>query len=152
MLARQEDDQSPVASELASVKVAYIDNRSGQVLRNDLINTLTPGGEPSRPKYTLTIRIEEPFQNLAFQRNNSVSFVGYTVNAYWSLVDAKGVAVYSSASSSSQNYAITNSQYASAVSAQNTRDLIMLDISQDIRNKLAQYLLSQHNAATGSKK
>lgn len=135
-------DPSSVADNFAKIKVATIENRSGQVLRNDLIDTLTPRGEPSHPAYTLVIRIEEPQQNLAFQRNNSVTNVSYSVVAYWRLVDQKGAPIYTSASSSSQQYTLSNSQYATSVSAQNTRDQVVQDISQDIRNKLAQYFLS----------
>jgi hypothetical protein len=120
-------------------------------LRNDLVSVLSPSGEPSQPKYTLSIKIEEPLQNLAFQRNNGISFVGYSVNAFWTLADTKGVPIYSGQSSSSQNYAVSNSQYATAISAQNTRDLVMLDISQDIRSKLSQYLLQTAASANPKK-
>jgi LPS-assembly lipoprotein len=149
MLAESHDPSS-VADNFAKIKVANIDNRSGQVLRNDLIDTLTPRGEPRRPAYTLVIRIEEPQQNLAFQRNNSVTNVGYSVIAYWRLVDQKGAPIYSSVSSSSQQYTLSNSQYATGVSAQNTRDQVVQDISQDIRNRLAQYFLSMNPVTTGS--
>jgi LPS-assembly lipoprotein len=144
MLATRSDqssvsDKSSVSDELTSIKVNQIEGRSGQVLRNDLVTALTPRGEPSRPNYTLIMRIEEPQRNLAFQRNNSVSFVGYSMVAYWTLLDKNGASVLSTASSSTLNYALSNSQYATAVSADNTRDLVALDIAQDIRNKLAQY-------------
>lgn len=138
---------SSVADSFARIKVATIENRSGQVLRNDLIDTLTPRGEPDHPDYTLYIRIEEPQQNLAFQRNNSVTNVGYGINAYWQLVNDKGATVYASTSSSSQQYTISNSQYSAGVSAQNTRDQILQDISQDIRNKLGQYFITRKPSA-----
>ena len=141
MLAKSRD-QSSVEDNFAKIKVATIENRSGQVLRNNLIDTLTPGGEPSHPAYTLLIRIEEPQQNLAFQRNNSVTNVAYSINAYWRLVDQNGSPVYASTSSSSQQYTLSNSQYATSVSAQNTRDQIVQDLTQDIRNQLARYFLS----------
>ncbi|MBV8534762.1 MAG: hypothetical protein JO128_04160 [Alphaproteobacteria bacterium] len=133
------DDNSSVAGELAKIKVGYIENRSGQVLRNDLVDALNPRGEPDHPKYTLVLRILEPQQNLAFQRNNSVTNVNYVAIAYWSLLDTDQKVLFSNGSSSAQQYEISNSQYATAISAQNVRDRIMLDISSDIRNKIAQY-------------
>jgi LPS-assembly lipoprotein len=137
--------------QIASIQVASIEGRTGQVLRNDLIESLTPRGEPDRADYTLVIRIEEPRQNLAFQRNNSISFVAYGVTAYWSLVDNNGKTVLSSTSSSSQQYAVSNSQYATAVSASNTRDLVATEITQDVRNQLAQFFYSQQKAGQTSK-
>ncbi len=147
MLAARDANGGSVAGEFAYIQVASIDGRTGQVLRNDLVNALSPQGEPDRPKYTLIMRLEEPRQNLAFQRNNSISFVAYGVTAYWSLLDKQGKKMFVSVSSSSEQYAVSNSQYATAVSSDNTRDLVALDISQDIRTKLAQYFLSQKTAS-----
>lgn len=140
-------DQSSVAGDFSKVRVATIEGRSGQVLRNDLINFLTPRGEPDQPQYTLLIRIEEPLQNLAFQRNNSVTNVNYNMRALWSLVDDHGATIASSVATSSQQYAQSNSQYATAISAQNTRDQVAMDISQSIRNALAQFFIQRTAAA-----
>ena len=146
MLAVRQDNRS-VVDDLSKVKVGYVEGRSGQVLRNDLVDALNPRGEPNEPQYTLTLRIEEPQQNLAFQRNNSVTNVGYSVIAYWTLMDRNGATVFTNSSSSSQQYAMSNSQYATAASALNVRDRIMLDISSDIRNRLAQYFVERAAAS-----
>lgn len=143
-------DQSSVADEFAKIKVGYIENRSGQILRNNLVKTLNPRGEPSRPEYTLVIRIEEPQQNLAFQRNNSVTNVNSGVQAYWSLRDNNGATVYSATSTSIQQYVISSSPYAAVVSAQNARDQNLGQITQDIRNKLAHYFFTRAPAPTKS--
>lgn len=148
LLASHEAGAPSIGSDLDGVRVATIDNRSGQVLRNDLMDTLTPQGEPEHPQYLLTVRLEEPLQNqnYAFQRNNSVTNVNYTVIAYWSLLDKNGAVLFSSTSSASELYAMSNSQYATTISAQNTRDQVVMEISQDIRNKLAQYFLISKRA------
>lgn len=153
LLASHEPGASSVATDFDKVRIATIDGRTGQVLRNDLIETLTPQGEPARPQYLLTVRVEEPLQNqnYAFQRNNSVTNVNYTVIAYWSLLGKDGVPIFSSSSSASELYAMSNSQYATTVSAQNTRDQIVMEISQDIRNKLAQYFLTSKPANSSLK-
>lgn len=145
MLGTHDSSVGSVAADFAKVQVGTIENRSGQLLRNDLIEILTPQGEPERPEYTLTVKLEEPIQNqnYAFQRDNSVTDVNYVVIANWSLLDKSGAVALASTSTASELYAMSNSQYASTVSAQNTRDQIVLEISQDIRNKLAQYFLSR---------
>jgi LPS-assembly lipoprotein len=145
------DGKSSVADDMAHVKIGYIEGRSGQVLRNDLVETLNPRGEPEHPQYTLVVRIDEPQQNLAYQRDNSVTNVGYGVNAYWVLVDKSGGQVFGGGSSSSQLYENSNSQYATTVSAQNVRDRIMLDISTDIRNKMSLYFINKKEAAERDK-
>ena len=137
MAVRQ--DKTTVSDELSRIRIAYIDNRAGQILRNSLIDSLTPRGEPSQAKYTLVIKIVEPRQSLAYQRNDSVVDVGYTVSASFWLYDSKSTMIWSASSSSSSTYAVSTSQYATVASLENTRDRVMQDLSSDIRNQLATY-------------
>ena len=44
-----------IRDEMASVKVELIQDRIGQLIRNDLLDKLTPKGEPKSPKYYLKV-------------------------------------------------------------------------------------------------
>lgn len=44
-----------IKDEMASVKVELIRDRIGQLIRNDLLDKLTPKGEPKSPKYYLKV-------------------------------------------------------------------------------------------------
>ena len=44
-----------IAEEMAQVKVEPIADRIGQLVRNDLLDSLTPKGMPDKPKYRLEI-------------------------------------------------------------------------------------------------
>jgi len=44
-----------IKDEMASVKVELIQDRIGQLIRNDLLDKLTPKGEPKSPKYYLKV-------------------------------------------------------------------------------------------------
>lgn len=44
-----------IREEMASVKVELIQDRIGQLIRNDLLDKLTPKGQPTSPKYYLKI-------------------------------------------------------------------------------------------------
>lgn len=44
-----------IKDEMASVKVELIKDRIGQLIRNDLLDKLTPKGIPSSPKYYLSV-------------------------------------------------------------------------------------------------
>ena len=44
-----------IIEEMASVKIELIQDRIGQLIRNDLLDMLTPLGQPKRPKYLLMI-------------------------------------------------------------------------------------------------
>lgn len=137
-------DTSSVADDLGKIRIPYIENRSGQILRNHLINTLTPRGEPRNPEYVLLIRIEEPQQHIAYRRDDSISRYGYSVVAYWSLNDNKtGTRIINSGSSSSTTFAVSDSEYATLASLQGARDRVMQDISQNIRDTLATFFISR---------
>lgn len=44
-----------IKDEMASVKVELIQDRIGQLIRNDLLDKLTPKGEAKNPKYILSV-------------------------------------------------------------------------------------------------
>ncbi len=44
-----------IRDEMASVKVELIQDRIGQLIRNDLLDKLTPKGQPKSPKYILSV-------------------------------------------------------------------------------------------------
>ena len=48
-----------ISQEMAKVKVQPISDRFGQMLRNDLIDLLSPKGQPAQPKYRLYVRLTQ---------------------------------------------------------------------------------------------
>ena len=44
-----------IREEMANVKIELIQDRIGQLIRNDLLDKLTPKGEPKSPKYFLSV-------------------------------------------------------------------------------------------------
>ncbi len=44
-----------IKEEMASVRVELIQDRIGQLIRNDLLDKLSPKGEPKSPKYILSV-------------------------------------------------------------------------------------------------
>lgn len=49
------DFDTGIREEMASVKVELIKDRIGQLIRNDLLDKLTPKGTPQSPKYYLSV-------------------------------------------------------------------------------------------------
>lgn len=45
-----------ITEEMANVKVELIQDRIGQLIRNDLLDKLTPKGQPQHPKYYLKVK------------------------------------------------------------------------------------------------
>ncbi|MFM7347126.1 MAG: LPS assembly lipoprotein LptE [Tagaea sp.] len=125
---------------LATIRVDPIADRSGQVLRSYLLDRLTPRGTPAGTEHVLRVRLQEPRQTLALRRDDVISRVGYSATASFDLLDASGRRVFSGGSSFSTDYEVTNSEFATLVSAQNARDRVLELVSDDIRNQLAAFL------------
>ena len=129
--------------ELAAIQVEAIPDRSGQILRNSLRDALNPNGLALPARYRLRIRMIEPRQELALQRNDTVARVGYGVVATYYLVDAAGRTLISGNASLNTNFEVSDSQYATLASRNSARDRVMAQISEDIRDQLAIYLGSR---------
>lgn len=132
-------EQGSAMQSLAAIRIEPIADRSGQVLRNYLLDRITPRGAPSRPEYVLRIRLQEPRQTLALRRDDVISRVSYSATAVFELIDASGRQVFSGNSNYSTDYEVTNSEFATMISAQNARDRVLELVGDDIRTQLAAY-------------
>lgn len=126
-----------VTAALAEIRIQPIPDRSGQILRNYLLDRLTPraGAVPSR--YTLVVRLQEPRQTLALRRDDVISRVGYSATASFDLNDERGSRIFTGAASHSTDYEVTNSEFATLVSLQAARERVLELVSEDIRSQLA---------------
>ena len=87
--------------ELASISIAPIPDRVGQILRNELRDRLTPRGVPRDPRYRLAIAMEQRKEGLAFEKDESVTRFNLTVRASYRLVDVETGSLLTSGSTRS---------------------------------------------------
>ncbi len=132
-------DNGSVVDDLAAVRIDLIPDRSGQILRNYLLDDLNPRGQAANAAYTLSIRITEPRQEVGLQRNDTVTRYAYGVSASFSLRDVRGVSVMSGSSASGTSFEISDSEFATVSNQASARDRLMQQISSDIREQLAVY-------------
>jgi LPS-assembly lipoprotein len=152
LYARQSDfgsGRSSVAEDLAQVKIETIGNRSGQILRNYLVDGMSPRGEPTRPAYRLQVLLIEPRpQDLGIASDNSVVRFNFNARATYRLVDARsGRIIVTDSAVSSSSYEVTTSQYGTVASRDNARDRVLEELAQEICGQLADYFRQQRAAA-----
>jgi len=141
--------QGPAVSEdLAAVKIDFIANRSGQILRNYLLDGMTPRGEPQRSAWTLQVLLNEPRpQELGTASDGSIVRFAFNVRANFRLVEAaNGRVAFQGNATSNSSYEVTTSQYASVASRDNARDRVLEDVALDIRNQLAVFFRERREA------
>ncbi len=131
-----------VSEQLAQIAIPVIPNREGQLLRNYLVDRLTPLGEPRVSAYSLEVILGEPRQVLALRRDDIISRYSYNANVSFNLRDRSGRIAFSGSSGFSTDYEVTNSEFATLNSRENARQRVLELIADDIRNRLAVYLSS----------
>jgi LPS-assembly lipoprotein len=132
---------SSQVEQLNGVQVLPVQDRSGQILRNNLIDALNPRGDRVPTSYTLEVQLAEPRQEIAIRRDETASRVSYTANTVFILRDVSGRVLFSGASSSSSTYEATNSEFASISGQRSARDRAMQEISENIRQQLASFFM-----------
>jgi LPS-assembly lipoprotein len=132
-------DNGSVVDDLAAVRIEFIADRSGQILRNYLLDDLNPRGTPAQATYILSVRIFEPRTEVGLQRDDTVTRYAYGVSAQYSLRDSRGVAITSGSSASGTSFEISDSDFATVSNQASARDRLMQQISADIREQLALY-------------
>lgn len=128
------------ADELAQVEVSVIADRSGQILRNHLIQGLNTGGRPTDPVYRLDVTLRERREDLGIDKTDSAQRANLVVTARFSLrTSADNEEVLNRRVGIITSYNILLDEYAT-LSAQNAaRDRALRRLGSDIRTQLALY-------------
>jgi LPS-assembly lipoprotein len=146
-LLRRTGDSADGIEQLASIRIEPIPDRSGQVLRNALLDRLTPQGQAPVARYVLRIRLQEPRQTILLRRDDIISRSSYSAQASYELRDMQGQRLLSGSSSFTTDYEIAASEFATRSSLENARDRVMELVANDIRNQLALNFRQRQNAA-----
>lgn len=133
--------------ELAAIRIEPIPERSGQVLRNALLDRLTPQGQAPGARYVLRVRLQEPRQALLLRRDDIISRSSYSGQASFEVRDAQGRRLFSGSSAFTTDFEIASSEFATFASRENARDRVMELIADDIRNQIALGFRQRQNSA-----
>lgn len=132
-------DASLVRDELASIHIEPIPvpARLGLTVRNNLLDLLTPDGEPGDPAYKLTVQLFEQSEGLAIQEDSSITRYNYRLRARFVLVDAKsGQVIQSGEESTVAAYNVADSQFATLSAEKDVRTRAARELSQTLRVRL----------------
>ena len=123
--------------ELLSISIKNIKNRSGQILRNTLLNQLNPERERAMVKYRLTIKLSESKTNLAYRKDMSSTRQDLEITAKYLLKNAKNEEIILKQESKSiSSFDVVESVYATLVAENDARKKNLEFISDDIYTNL----------------
>lgn len=127
-----------VSEKLAQVEIANIPNRYGQQLRNNLIDRFHYDGRPAASPYRLDVGLSGTEQKLALRKDSTAERAQLVVVAPYRLVEsATGRVLVSGNSRALISYNILEEQYATVVTVDNAYDRALVQIADDITNRVA---------------
>ena len=131
---------SDMPAELAQVRVDVIADRSGQFLRNLLIDRLNPYGRPDRPLYALEIALDEEREKLSIRKDEIATRANYVVIAQYRLREAgTGRELTRGRARSTNSFNIGQSEFATLSGEADARNRALREIGDEIKIRLGIY-------------
>jgi LPS-assembly lipoprotein len=144
MYGPQAREAAPVSSDLAAVQVGLIPDRSGQVLRNQLVRLLNPAAGIQPGRYTLSVALKETIDTFAVERSGFATTANIEVVATYTLMDdATGNPVLAGTSRAISGYNLLDNDFSTYVAAGDARTRAVDQIAFEIRNPLAAHFSKQ---------
>jgi LPS-assembly lipoprotein len=147
LYGRTDGTETAASSDLAAIRVLGIENRAGQQLRNNLVQRLSPLGEPARPRYALDIKMSETLEGQAESSDGKATVGRMTLTCNYILSDIEtGRVVKTGTARSLASMRYLGPRYASVAAERDTESRVLTDMAEEIRSGLAAWFVS-HRAA-----
>ncbi len=125
---------------MGQITIANIPDRSGQFLRNALIDRLHANGEPDSALYTLKIEpLVETKKELDITKSSEATRAQLRIKTHMVLVDKNGNHFVSRDLSSMSSYNVLESEFATRVTENAARENAINDIARQVERNLALY-------------
>jgi LPS-assembly lipoprotein len=129
-----------VQNKLAGIYIPPVKGRTGQILRNELLDLTTPRGVPGQPVYTLNISLTESKAGLAIQDDDTITRFNLTLNTSFQLVEsADGQKIYKGSTQNIASYNVVSSDFANLSAELNAEKRAALDSAKQIHQQLSVY-------------
>lgn len=129
------------ANVLSEVEVGIIADRTGQQLRNELLDRINPRGRTANPKYVLSVKLDESATRLAIRRDNTATLANLTLIASYDLVSiAENNSVLSGNVRSVNSYDISQEEFATVAAERDARRRAATDLADGITARVAVFL------------
>ena len=134
-------DGSRTSDLLAQVQVARIADRTGQQLRNELLDRMNPRGTSSAPRYRLNVSLSESTRRLAVRRDDTATLASLVLSASYSLVSVDdGTVVLSGSLRSLNSFDISREDFATVSAERDARERATVDLADGITARVAVFL------------
>ncbi len=137
----RQTENAKVTQALDQTYVLPIDGRVGQIVRNHLLDKVSPKGLPANVTYQLSVYITEQKENLAIDKSNTTNRNNLTLKANYTLLDSMGKkTIYKGTAKAISSYNIVDSDFANLSAQKNAQKRSAIVLSEEIHRQLSVYL------------
>ena len=137
-LYAERGDGSSTRLQLESIVIGPIPSRLGQILRNDLMDRLTPGGRPDVPRYRLDVELARFKEGLAIRKDEEITRSNLRLTATFTLNDlADGGTAFQGRSRSAASFNLVRSDFANLAAEQDAERRAAVEIGDQIMTRLS---------------
>ena len=130
-----------ILKELSLIRIAPIEDRIGQQLRNFLQDDITPRGKPTNPSYELLVKMNKTRRDLVLLQDATSTFAKISLHAAYTLTNFNtGATLTSGNVTAKTGFTITQSEYANIRAEKEAASRASREISYDITRQLALFL------------
>lgn len=133
--------KSIVQTSLQQVSINPIKSRTGQILRNYLIDRMNPSGQPGgSAAYSLAITIGIQKQELGIRRDETATRANLIMTATYVIQErASGATIFRATSRTVTSYNILDEEFATVIAERNARSRGAEQLADDITTRVALY-------------
>jgi LPS-assembly lipoprotein len=137
LLAVPDSGPGAVSSrETESVAIGPIKDRLGQMLRNALVERLTPRGEPADPRCVMAVELTRTASDLGYRRDSYATLGSLTLSGMVTM-NCGGVGVLSDNISTLVNFDYLGPRYASIAMERDAEERAVVQMADEIRSRVA---------------
>ncbi|MGB0670161.1 MAG: LPS assembly lipoprotein LptE [Rhodospirillales bacterium] len=126
---------------LAAIEIAPIEDRLGQMIRNELLDRLTPNGQPANPLYRLTVDAQSTESRFGADVASFRTRANRRIDARFTISEiATGNSVFSQTTYVTSSYDVLSNAFATQVAKENAEARSATILAEDIRAKVAIFL------------
>ena len=130
-----------ILKELSLIRIAPIEDRIGQQLRNFLQDDITPRGKPTNPSYELIVKMNKTRRDLVLLQDATSTFAKISLRASYTLTNFNtGATLTSGNVTAKTSFSIAQSEYANIRAETEAASRASREISYDITRQLALFL------------
>ena len=133
---------------LAGIDIELIADRTGQMLRNELLQQMQPRGGRTASRYDLAVTMGESLQNLAIRKDETATRANLILIARFSVTSRHdGKKVFAGRARSVNSYNILTSDFATLSAREDARRRGVQQLASGIKERLSVWLVQTGGSA-----